>query len=432
MARRAEFRHPFTLKNEYNLARFMDGAPPTELHDFVRREDPDFRWDKPQREGRVTRIRMTSQTWQGSPWLHDIVIVEPEKRAAKGTAILYITGSDPNPLDLDEAHRLADLAGLPVAHLFQIPNQPLYDLTEDDLIAETFVRYLDTGDPSWPLLFPMTVSALRAMDAICAVEKSIERFVVTGSSKRGWTAWLVAASQDPRVAGLAPMVFDNLNFLVQLQHQVKNWEAPSDMISPYTSRGLHERINTPEGQRLAALVDPYTYRDEIAIPKMIITGTNDAYWSADSLSLYWDGLRSPKWISTVPNAGHGLGDMSQALNAIAALARHCIGKLSIPSASWSFGKDSIEVTCEQPFPDLRLWVAESETLDFRQSEWWPRMESGCGNSKSDSMTSCLHIPKCSRNQAALVEMRYRIKDFEFSTTTPIHIWPTGSAGVPPA
>ncbi len=399
----------------------MDAALPPELLNYMRRADGACSSERVGKEGFVTRVRMVSQVWQGLEWVHDLVIVEPEKRRiAFDTAILYITGADPNPLDLDEAHRLAALSGLPVAHLFQIPNQPTFDLIEDDLIAETFVRYLDTGDASWPLLFPMVKSALCAMDTL--EEFGYKRFIVCGSSKRGWTSWLTAATGDPRVVGIAPMVFDNLNFLVQLQHQVGNWNATSDMISPYTDRGLHERIQTPEGQQLAAMVDPYSYRSLMSIPKMIITGSNDSYWSVDSMSLYWDGLVGSKWASIVPNAGHGLGDMSQALNAIAALARHRAGKLEFPSTSWGFERDSIEVCCDAPFPDLRLWVAESESLDFRQSEWWPRMESGAGNAKADRLKSNFHIPKCSRNQAAMVEMRYQIKDVAFSLSTPINVW----------
>jgi len=392
---------------------------PSALSDYVRAPDEAFSWQKVSTEGRVQRFRMTSQVWHGGPWTHDIVVVSPSRAVAKNAAILYITGADPNPLDLDEAHRLADLSGLAVAHLFQIPNQPLLDeLYEDDLIAETLVRCLDSGDMTWPLLLPMTKSAIRAMDVLDA--NGFARYVVTGSSKRGWTSWLTAATGDKRVIGIAPMVFDNLNFFAQLQHQVKDWSEPSEMISPYTSRNLGERIQTPEGQQLAAIIDPYTYRELITIPKMIINGSNDRYWSVDSLSLYWDGLKEPKYASIVPNAGHGLGDMSQALHAVSALARSCVEKLALPNLSWVYDKSSLEIRCEGGFPNVKFWLAESETLDFRNSEWWVRGE--CGVGRMEGATARFEVASSKRNQAVMAEMIFEAKGFGYSLSAPVRVF----------
>ena len=45
----------------------------------------------------------------------------------------------------------------------------------------------------------------------------IERFVVSGVSKRGWTTWL-AAAVDERVVGIAPIVFDVLNMEASIRH----------------------------------------------------------------------------------------------------------------------------------------------------------------------------------------------------------------------
>ena len=401
----------------------MSGEAVSALMQYAGVPSADFHWEFVEKSERVTTLRMVSQRWQGGLWEHALVIVEPSARVAKGAAILYITGGDPNPLDLDEALKLADLSGLPVAHLFHIPNQPLYDLMEDDLVAQTFANYLDFGDETWPLLLPMTAAALRAMDALEAwssrSKNPLSRFVVTGSSKRGWTAWLTAATGDVRVIGVAPMVYDNLNIPAQLAHQVQTWHSFSEMISPYVALGLPARMGTPEGQRLLSLVDPFGYREGLGLPKMVITGSNDPYWSVDSMSLYWDGLVGEKWASIVPNAGHGLGDMSQALEAIAALARHCVGKLKIPLFTWRFEKDRIEIEAEAPFPEFRLWVAESDSGDFRESTWWPRMESGVGKLKVGVVDASFQIPRCSRWQAAFVEARYS----GFSLSSVVRVYP---------
>ena len=90
--------------------------------------------------------------------------------------LLFITGGDHKSKQNDNDHKQALHAGSPlrrtVAVLRQVPNQPLLgDKKEDELIAETFVRYLETKDENWPLLFPMTKSAVRAMDAVQAFTK---------------------------------------------------------------------------------------------------------------------------------------------------------------------------------------------------------------------------------------------------------------------
>ena len=67
-----------------------------------------------------------------------------------------------------------------------------------------------------PLLFPMTKSAKRGMDLTIEFLKSmnynfVEKFIVSGKSKRGWTAWLLTAV-DRRVIAQAPIVFDMINW----------------------------------------------------------------------------------------------------------------------------------------------------------------------------------------------------------------------------
>lgn len=404
----------------------MSDGPESALMQYAGSVTADFHWEAVEKGERTSAFRMISQRWQGDLWEHAIVLVQPRSQLAKGVAILYITGGDPNPLDLDEAHRLADLSGLPVAHLFNIPNQPLFDLIEDDLVAQTFANYLDTEDSTWPLLLPMTAAALRAMDTLgkasTGSSNPLKSFIVTGASKRGWTSWLTAASGDPRVIGVAPMVYDNLNIPAQLQHQVQTWHKFSEMISPYVSLGLPAQMTTPRGQQLVSLVDPYAYREQLKLPKMVINGSNDPYWSVDSLSLYWDALPRPKWASVVANAGHGLGDMSQALHALAAFARSCAGKLSMPTFTWAFERDRIEISATAPLPEMRLWIAESESGDFRESTWWPRTESGAGKLKSDQVHASFQIPRSNQKQAAFAEMRYRIKDLPFSLTTSVRVY----------
>ena len=112
--------------------------------------------------------------------------------------------------------QIAEKLKTPVAVLLNVPKQPMFEgLVEDEIISLTFDKFLTTEETDWPLLLPMTKSAVRGMDAMQAFCKQewklkIEHFTVTGASKRGWTTWLTGA-MDNRVNAIAPMVIDTLN-----------------------------------------------------------------------------------------------------------------------------------------------------------------------------------------------------------------------------
>lgn len=358
------------------------------------------------------RLRITAHEWQGLTWVHDIVFVKPDSKGRQDAAILYITGGEPNPLDLAEAHTLANASCLPVALLFQIPNQPIFDLTEDDLIAHTFVRFLETGDPTWPLLMPMVESASKAMDAIQEHKPKIQKFIVTGGSKRGWTAWLLAATGDKRVAGIAPMVFDNLNMAAQLQNQVILWGTYSEMFEPYTELGLHNAVVTPEGQKLLKSVDPFSYLDQLQVPKLIINGANDPYWTIDAMSHYWNDLQGPKYASIVPNAGHILGDKVQALQAIATFSKLTVVDKPLPNVDFQWDGEALRVESDTSPIAVRLWVAQSEDNRFVDSTWRVSLEVGQGGRKGPFETS-LKLPGVSGPMAAFAELEF--PDIKLST-----------------
>ena len=247
-----------------------------------------------------------SQTWRGIDWKHDLVIVEPEKRTFDGRCILEVTGDNVADEDLVWAKQLADMSGYPVAILMQVPNQPIFDLEEDDLIALTYEKFLDGGDEDWPLLLPMTASVFAVMDQL-EKQSGFSQFVVTGASKRGWTTWLAGVQNDPRIVGIAPRVFDNLNMPAQMRHQIEVWGEFSPMIDSYTRLNLHERLETELGQMLLQTVDPYCSLKNYKTRTLIVTGANDPYWATDAMRLYSkDVLNGTYWSLTLPNNAHRL------------------------------------------------------------------------------------------------------------------------------
>jgi PhoPQ-activated pathogenicity-related protein len=360
---------------------------PTALQDYVAAKDDAFAWKirgTDERDGCLMYdIDLTSQVWQGITWNHAMSAFVPDDVRHTDTVLLFITGGSTGgrPGDDDRATgaKLAKLAQMPVAFLHQVPNQPLLgDRKEDDLISETFLRYIDTKDPKWPLLFPMVKSAVRAMDAIQEIAEqehgaTIERFVVTGGSKRGWTTWLSAVA-DERVAGIAPIVIDTLNFRPQMKHQMETWGEYSEQIADYTSKGLVEVMEKQPEIPLWRWVDPYTYRSKLTLPKLLINGTNDRYWVIDALNLYWDDLVGDKHVLYVPNAGHGLdGGREAALTTLAVFAQHVAVGKQLPNLLWEHDDDGGQMRLtvhSKPAPkSVRLWVARSEDKDFRPDRW---------------------------------------------------------------
>jgi PhoPQ-activated pathogenicity-related protein len=322
----------------------------------------------------------------------------------------------------------------PVAFVYHIPNQPLLEgnLREDDLIAETFVRYLKSRDERWPLLLPMVKSVVKAMDVLQAFGKkewnsSMDKFIVAGASKRGWTTWLTAAV-DKRVGAIAPVVIDVLNMRAQMSRQVQTLGAYSSRLTPYSSRGLLPIPETPAGRRLLNMVDPWAYRDRLTMPKLIVNGTNDFYWATDALNLYWNELPANKWVIYVPNAGHDLrrqdrGSSDQTadlINGLAAFSRHQINGRPMPEVSWKHedrdGKLRLSIAANPQPIAARLWVAQTASKDFRAAKWTEQTAN-----VSDGMVVGEVTPPRTGHVAFFGELDYAIDGLKYQLSTQVRV-----------
>jgi PhoPQ-activated pathogenicity-related protein len=272
------------------------------LEDYVGKPDPTFAWNEvgsATADGfTVATLELVSQQWREHVWKHNVLVVKPDTIRNPDIAFLFVTGNSSGKSSVPMLQILARRAGAIAAVVTHVPNQPLYDgRKEDALIAYTFDQYLKTGDASWPLLFPMAKSAVKAMDAIQAHAREgsgqdVTRFVVGGASKRGWTTWL-AGAVDGRIKAIAPMVIDMLNMKSQLEWADKVYGKQSEQIHDYTDLNLHMKMDDPPMKNLRGWVDPYSYRDRYTMPKLLLLGTNDPYWTVDSLRHYWDSLQTP-------------------------------------------------------------------------------------------------------------------------------------------
>jgi len=354
----------------------------TPLDDYIARPEPAYKWEKiaQQTNGPVTTydLRVISQQWQGTPWAHRVQIFRPAQLKFPNTAMVLASFGNGTTGETFVGQAAANATGATVINVFNIPNQPLFGQREDALIALTFGKYLETGDATWPLLFPMTKSVVKAMDAVEEFstqewQQPIDKFVVGGASKRGWTSWLVGAV-DTRVVGITPMVYDNLNLQKQMPHQLEVWGEYSPQIQDYTRIGLQAQMTTPRGQELARMVDPYTYRERLSMPKLIVNATNDPYWPLDAASLYRNELKGHTNFLYVPNVGHGLNgqELKVAASTAAWVARVANGA-ALPTVELQGGavqaSGSRQFTVRSTPATVQLWVAHSATRDFRKAQW---------------------------------------------------------------
>lgn len=363
------------------------------LADYVAAADDSYGWVK-RAEGTIlgcnyVELTLTSQTWRGVTWKHQLFVLKPAQLNRESRhALLLVAGgnwrdelADPNTqIKLPGEAQLLAIAAeqmqTPVAILLHVPQQPIFDgKREDAAIAYTFREFLKTEDSTWPLLLPMVKSAIRGMDATQAVadkewDLDIDTFTVTGASKRGWTTWLTAAADD-RVTAIAPMVIDMLNMSPQIALQRESFGDLSDEIDDY--RGLDLQIDTPRGKALRQIVDPYEYRQRLTLPKLIILGTNDRYWPLDAEKNYWNGLEGENYLLRIPNNGHGLKDYARITASLNALHQRVITGRLLPKLDWKFvdaGEHvSLVVASDRAPSRVRVWTTSAKTRDFRDAVW---------------------------------------------------------------
>lgn len=422
----------------------------TALDRYVARQDPAYSWNQVAAfpgEGVTTYLlEMTSQNWRSTDelsrtlWEHYLLVSVP-RELKHDKALLMIGGGSndrPAPDKADaQLEAMALATGSVTALLRMVPNQPITipgeeeGRYEDALIAHTWEQYLLTGDEDWPLRMPMTKAAVRAMDAIqsfCAGPvtggKEIERFVVTGGSKRGWTTWTVAAVDD-RVEAIAPIVIDMLNVLPSFEHHWRVYGFWAPAVGDYERQGLMDWTAAPEYRELMRLVEPYSYRDRLTMPKMIINATGDQFFLPDSSQFYWEGLEGPKYLRYVPNGDHGLRETDAGDTLLAFYATVLTG-MAQPEYTWSFpDNETIEVVSSTPVRNALVWKAHNPSArDFRVETigkvWTSSPAQDLGNGVYRAV-----VPKPAQGWSAfLIELEFEGPGgMPYKLSTPVRIVP---------
>jgi PhoPQ-activated pathogenicity-related protein len=158
-----------------------------------------------------------------------------------------------------------------------------------------------------------------------------------------------------------------------MPRQLELWGRYSEQIDDYTRRGLQAKLETPEGKKLVAMVDPWFYRDRLTMPKLLIHGANDRYWATDATRVYWDDLKGRKHLLAVPNGGHGLDDRDRVLNTLGAFFRAAAADRPFPEVAArqtsENGRVRVRVETSAPPKEVRLWTVRAGDLDFRPRKW---------------------------------------------------------------
>jgi PhoPQ-activated pathogenicity-related protein len=331
-------------------------------------------------------LEVTSQRWRASSevnepiWTHWLTIVEPDEvRTTVG--MLVIAGganTDPPPGRADALLVTLALDTHAVSSgLQQVPNQPLQfpdepgGLSEDDLIAYSWLKFLRSGDETWPLRLPMTKAVIRAMDTITAFcsrrGSTVDRFIVGGASKRGWTSWTTAAA-DKRVAAFVPVVADVLDMVPNIRHEYQCYGRWPRSLDSYVKFGIVKWFGTPQLRALAEIEDPYSYRSRYTMPKLIINAAGDDFFVPDSSQFYFADLPPKKYLRYLPNTDHSLnGAQTSIADTILAFCHSVVDGVPLPTMTWQFeGGDAIAVRATAMPSMARMWeAADRNARDFR-------------------------------------------------------------------
>lgn len=341
-------------------------------------------------------IKMISGEWldkkkvEDVEWSHYVDIVIPKETLTE-TGIMFIDGGVK-----DETYFRLDSISISYAlktksiivNIHNIPAQPINFLAsdqenfyEDDLIAFAWSQFLERGakkkDIEWLPRLPMTRAVVRSMDLAQEIalqnSKELSEFVVSGASKRGWTAWTTAAVDD-RIVGVVPMVIDMLNLVPSFENHFRSYGEFSPAVQEYVKYNIPDWMGTEEFKVLMSYVEPYSFKDKFTMPKYIINAGSDEFFSTDSWRFYYEELPENKLIRYVPNANHSLSG-EYLSNDLVSFFYRVVNKIDLPILEWELVDGNLKVYLDYEGEySVSIWRAFNvDGRDFRlwqEGELW--------------------------------------------------------------
>ncbi|CAH1788180.1 unnamed protein product [Owenia fusiformis] len=379
------------------------------LDNYVNREDNTYTWSLLEtyrvdagnadeiEDTTVYVLNMTSQTWKDGNyssrpvWYHHLTIAIPDEVTEFEHSFMWIGGGrnreiDEPPTPDSDTFVMATASFAfetqsCASYLKQIPNQPVFlpmsddpsrSRSEDAIIAWTWRYFIETNgtDPDVLLRNPMTKAVMRAFDTVTTFAQqqntrfNIQKFLPSGASKRGWTTWMVGCV-DRRVFAMAPIVLSVLKLQETVNYHYRAYGGWSFAFNDYWSQNVTQYINDPRTKMMADVIDPYSYRTRLTMPKMVIQATGDEFFRPDEPNVWFHDLLGPKYLWIVENTHHGLTFAElDIFNNMVSFFGSTTKNYTLPEFNWTLsqsdGSGAIDVFTPQQIP-LRVstWYGES-------------------------------------------------------------------------
>ena len=312
------------------------------IDEYVEMPEPAFKWfDTGARVktlgGTAHILNVTSLQWMttaeaigptGALWTHQVAVVVPNGPVRQTLALSVMTGGcnegppkppAPNDEYLALAAALGNRTGAIAVVIYQIPNCHIVypsdprkmPRDEDAMIAWAWNQFLTRPEhnPLWLPRFPMVKAGFQCMKAVEQYTAksglaSIDGWAVGGASKRGWTTWMVGATECAScvtIRALFPLVPIVPNLLQSVHLQRQSLGGLTFAFRDYLDADINKYMDLPIFDLLLDYVDPVSprYAKQLArLPKFAICSSDDEFMQFD-----WTALNN-SWTTAMPGESH--------------------------------------------------------------------------------------------------------------------------------
>jgi len=270
----------------------------------------------------------------------------------------------------------------------------------------------------------------------------VDKFMIAGASKRGWTTWTTAAV-DERVVAMMPLVMDELNFVNNIHHHHRAYCGWSFALADYSAMNFTRELDLPNVAAMMEIIDPLVYASRLTMPKLVVDAGGDEFFLPDDNLWWWNNMSEPKHLLLVANAEHSLATgIVSILDAAGAFFRGFLEKAPVPVFQWVIDPNTGAITVTNPSgqaPPTKvvMWYAHSAKGTGRR-DWrlvagpvskptfqpviWLPMELQAVN--SNTWVAETPAVEDGRWVAFFVTVMYKgVGKLEYQFTTQVSIWP---------